>query len=84
MKEQLERECAVFFGKETDIRKRLSILQGAYWQTLNAGYCDAMAWKLASNGYDAQTEYWELACKHSTAIRMLCEIYEKELEAKKD
>ncbi len=78
-REELEMQCAVLFGKETDVKKRLAILRNAYWQATNAGYCDAMANRLMGGREDAQTDFWDKACSLKWEAAALCDIYSKEL-----
>ncbi len=78
--EELEQKCKVLFGSVTDIAKRLKILQDAFWQANNSGYCDAMANQLMAGHEDGQTEYWLLACSLRYEIAQLCEIYKAIVE----
>ena len=80
-REQLEEKCKVLYGSETDIGKRLSILQEAFYEAHNRGFNDHMAWEASTGrGNQYQIEFWEKSCRLKYEVEALCNIYEEELK----
>ncbi len=80
-REQLEAECSVLYGNETDQAKRFAILKEAYFQAHNSGFNDHMAWEASTGrGNQYQIKFWQNSCRLKHEVEALCNIYEEELK----
>ena len=79
--ERLENELSFLINSNMTVSEKLKALEDSFWRSHNTGFCDYMAGREMGGEISADTELWDLDCRHKWEVSALIDLLKECTEA---